>query len=241
MSLVKFLNDRIRVSPILRQVIIFAVCLAISNTSVAGQERRTEQAQSLRFDIPAQSLASALDAYSVAARREVLYNGGLAVGRQSAQVRGYFTSETALQTLLEGTGLLPRYMAADAFVLVVDDHPPAPVNTAPPDAVRRYYGRIQTSLKQAFCANRRTQPGDYRVAVGFRIGPSGTVSRAELLGSTGDRDRDAMIVKAVGDLMIGAPPPQGFAQPVILMVTPQSQGAVRDCNLSGAPPVEATR
>jgi hypothetical protein len=192
------------------------------------------------FDIPAQSLASALDAYSIATHREVLYKAELAVDRQSARVKGYFTPEAALQVLLEGTGLLPHYMAADAFVLVVDDHPLAPVNTAPPDVVRRYYGRIQASLKQAFCADRNTRPGDYRVAVGFRIGPSGAVSHTELLGSTGDRDRDATIVKTIGGLVIGAPPPQGFAQPIILMVTPQSQAAVRDCEGSGIQSVGVT-
>jgi len=184
------------------------------------------------FDIPPQSLASALHAYSIAAHREVVYNGELALGRQAAGVKGFFTPETALQQLLEGTGLVPRYMAADAFVLVAEDHPLAPVNTAPRDAVMRYYGRIQASLKQAFCLDKRTQPGDYHVAVGFRIGPSGTISRAELLGSTGNRDLDALVANTIRGLAIGTPPPEGFAQPVILMVTPQAQAAMRDCDVT---------
>lgn len=178
---------------------------------------------------PVQSLASAIDAYTIAAHREVLYNGQLALGRQSTRVKGYFTPEAALQLLLEGTRLLPRYMAGDAFVLVADDRPLVPTNTASPDVVMRYYGRIQTSLRQAFCTNKRTRPGNYRVAVGFRIGPSGTVSRAALLGSTGDRDLDAMIAKLITGLAIGAPPPRGFAQPVVLMVSPQSDATARDC------------
>lgn len=186
------------------------------------------------FDIPVQSLASALDAYSVTAHREVLYNGQLAIGRRSAGVRGYFTPEAALRRLLEGTGLLPRYMAADAFVLVADDDSPTvPTNTAQPDVVMRYYGRIQASLRQAFCANRSTRPGYYRVAVGFRIGPLGAVSRAELLGSTGDHDLDATITRTIDGLAIGAPPPQGFAQPVVLLVAPQSQETAQDCKPAG--------
>jgi hypothetical protein len=204
-----------------------------SAPAAMSYERVAESDLPVAFDIPAQSLASALNAYGITTHYEVIYNGQLAVGRQSAAVKGNFTPEAALQLLLEGTGLLPHYMAADAFILVEDDRPLVAVNTAPPDVVISYYGRIQASLKRAFCANRRMQPGDYRVALGFRIGPSGVVSRAELLGSTGDHDLDAMIDNTVRGLVIGAPPPQGFAQPVILMVAPQSQGTVRDCDATG--------
>lgn len=195
----------------------------------------------LAFDIPVQPLASALDAYGVTAHREVLYDGRLAIGRQSAGVRGSFTPEAALKRLLEGTGLSPRYMAADAFVLVADDDRSSlQTNTAPPDVVTRYYGRIQASLRRALCANIYTRPGDYRVAIGFRIGPSGIVSRAELLSSSGDHDRDTTIAKAVSELAIGVAPPQGFAQPVILIITPQSQASVRDCEVEGVRSVGGT-
>ncbi|MDR3493349.1 MAG: TonB family protein [Ancalomicrobiaceae bacterium] len=225
----------------LAAVLLASASLVANSTVAAGTDApaaRNEQAVDINapvaFDIPAQALASALDAYSLAAHREVVYNGELAVGRRSGGVKGSFTPEAALNVLLEGTELLPRYMAADAFVLVVDDHPFVRVNTAPADVVMHYYGRIQMSLRQAFCGNRRTQPGDYRVAVGFRIGPSGAVSRAELLDSTGDRQLDAMITDTVRGLAIGAPPPQGFAQPVVLMVTPQSRTTTRDCNTTSA-------
>jgi hypothetical protein len=229
-------------------VLLLAGAILATNPAAASESSAhalpskpaAERGSLIAFDIPTQSLASALDAYSVIAHREVVYNGQLAIGRQTAGVRGYFTPEAALQRLLEGTGLLPRYMAADAFVLVADDNPPMPINTAPPDVVIRYYGRIQASLRQAFCANSYTRPGDYRVAVGFRIGQSGTVSQVALLGSTGDRDLDAMIATAIGGLAIGAPPPEGFAQPVILMVTPQSQATARDCEITGAQSVKVT-
>jgi len=149
----------------------FASNLAAASESTAAAmpyERVAESDSPVAFNIPAQSLASALNAYSITTHYEVVYNGQLAVGRQSAAVKGNFTPEAALQLLLEGTGLLPHYMAADAFVLVEDDHPLVAVNTAPRDAVISYYGRIQASLKRAFCANRRTQPGDYRVVLDAR-------------------------------------------------------------------------
>jgi hypothetical protein len=46
-----------------------------------------------------------------------------------------------------------------------------------------------------------------------------------------------MIGNTVRGLVIGAPPPEGFAQPVILMVAPQSHAATRDCDVAGVQPV----
>jgi TonB family protein len=186
----------------------------------------------IAFDIPSQPLHVALETYGITTGREVVYNGKLAVGRQSAAVRGVFAPEIALQILLEGTGLSPRYTAADAFVLVPSSGAlglnPL-VNTTPPVAVAHYYGRIQSSLRLAFCSNSRTQPGNYRIAVSFWIGSSGSVSRVELLGSTGNSDLDMAIEHVMRGLAIGAPPPPGFAQPVTLVVAPQSAGMTQDC------------
>lgn len=203
--------------------------------SVAQREVEVSSVGKTAFDIPAQSLASALEAYSTLTRREVLYNGKLAIGRESTGVKGIFTPETALQMLLEGTGLSPRYMAADAFVLAPSILDPRLVNTASPAAVAGYYGRIQAGFKHAFCANSRTQPGAYRVAVSFWIGSSGTVSRVELLGSTGDPDLDATIERTTRGLVVGAPPPHGFGQPVTIMVAPQTPGMTRDCQAAWLP------
>lgn len=189
------------------------------------------------YDIPPQPLATALEVYSVLTGRQVIYNGALALNRQSAPVRGAFTPETALQALLDGTGLSPRYMADDAFVLVPVAQAvrrSASVNHAPPAVISRYYARVQASLIQVFCANPRTQPRDYRLAVSFWIAASGAVWRVELLGSTGDRNLDATIDRMIRSLVI-APPPQGFAQPVTLAVNPQ-MGRGRDCQLIGARP-----
>ena len=193
--------------------------------ATTSDKRPSETSGLVAFDIPVQSLASAIDAYTIAAHREVLYNGQLALGRQSTRVKGYFTPEAALQLLLEGTRLLPRYMAGDAFVLVADDRPLVPTNTASPDVVMRYYGRIQTGL-----LHQQTH-ATWKLSCGRRFPdrPSGTVSRAALLGSTGDRDLDSMIAKLITGLAIGAPPPRGFAQPVVLMVSPQSDATARDC------------
>jgi TonB family protein len=132
--------------------------------------------------------------------------------------------------LLNGTGLLPRYMAADGFVLVPDPAKSAQqslvVNTAPLSVVTQYYGRIQAGLRQTFCADRRARSGGYRVAVGLWIGSSGAVTRSALLDTTGDPDLDETLDRAIGEMNVGEPPPAGFAQPVVMVITPD---VTRDC------------
>lgn len=212
-------------------VIVLASKVATSAPALAESSAQEKPPQVIAFHILAQPLASALEAYSIVSKRQVIYNGNLAVGRQAAGVQGTFTPEVALRLLLEGSGLMPRYMAADAFVLVPApaDKPEQPVNTTPSALVAQYYGLIQTRLRQAFCADHRTQPGSYRLAVSFWIGPDGRVSRAELLSTTGARDRDAMIERTLRLVTIGVPPPIGFAQPVTLVVAPQSPQVESDC------------
>jgi TonB family protein len=113
-----------------------------------------------------------------------------------------------------------------------------PVNTAPRPVVTQYYGRIQTSLRQAFCADRRVRLGGYRVAVGLWIGASGAVARSTLLDTTGDPDLDAALGRAMDETNIGEPPPTGFAQPVVIVVT---SDVTRDCQAmhSSAPQLTA--
>ena len=205
--------------------------------STAASAQPWDQHAEIAFDIPAQALASALERYSVAARREAIYNGQLAIGRRSTAVLGVFTPEVALERLLRGTGLSPRYTASDAFVLSREAWEPektASVNPASLATIMRYYGEIQTSLRRAFCSNSRTQPGDYRIAVSFWIGVSGNVTRTELLGSTGDADLDATIDNVISTLFIGVAPPHGFAQPVTLVIAPQPSDVTGDCRLPPA-------
>lgn len=206
-----------------------AVCAYAADDNSASSE-------TIVFHIPSQPLAAALEAFSVTARREVIYNGRLVIGRQSAAVQGTFTPEAALQQLLEGSRLTPRYMAADAFVLMPTpaDRVRLPVNTASAFSVVQYYGLIQARLRQIFCADNRTQPGNYRVAASFWIDADGRVSHTLLLGTTGARDLDVRIDRALHTLAVGAAPPSGFAQPVTLVVSPQSPEIGRDCQIAGA-------
>lgn len=194
---------------------------------------RNDHQAFVTFDVPAQPLISALEAYGATSGWQVVYDGTLVTGRRSAEVKGTFTPAAALQKLLAGTGLSPRYMAADGFVLVRDPTP-HPVN-APPvlavapassPAVSHYYGLVQAGLRESFCANQRIRSGKFRAAVGLWVGSSGVVTQSGLLDSTGDPVLDTAVERALRGVDVGEPPPAGFAQPVVVVITPN---VIRDC------------
>jgi TonB family protein len=206
--------------------------IAADASPIVSEARDSEAAPEgpMTFDLPAQPLVSALEAYGAATGRQVVYESRLASGRRSTAVKGSLTAEAALRRLLAGTGIVPRYMAADGFVLVPEPAPVTPptfpINTAPLPVVTQYYGRIQAGLRQSFCADERVRSRGYRVAVGFWIGASGAVTRSVLLDSTGDRGLDATLGRDLRKVNVGEAPPVGFAQPVVMVITPD---AVREC------------
>ncbi|ABD06916.1 hypothetical protein RPB_2211 [Rhodopseudomonas palustris HaA2] len=183
-------------------------------------------ARPLPFDIPAQQLGAALEAYGVISGFQVIYDAALAKGRQSSDVRGALAPDVALRRLLAGTGLVPRYMAQDGVVLELDPAA-SEAHSVLRSAVIRYYGRIQAGLRQAFCGDARPSIVPHRIAIGLWIAPSGLIARSALLDTTGDVDGDAALEAALQRIQIGEPPPAGFAQPVIMTVLPDMQNDCR--------------
>jgi hypothetical protein len=198
--------------------------VAVDDAMAVEGDRSVVPNGPMAFDLPVQPLVSALESYSVASGWQVIYDADLATGRRSARVKGTFAPDIALRMLLVGTGLTAQYMAADGVMLVPDPTATAVRQQMPGDAIsffRGYYGRIQTGLKRAFCADRQIRLGSYRIALGFWIGSSGTVTRAIALGSTGRTDVDDAFSRAVHTLSVGNPPPVGFSQPIVILVTPE--------------------
>lgn len=212
--------------------------LAADSRSDAADPTKT-----MPFDLPAQPLPSALESYSVASGWQVIYSGKLAAGQRSSEVKGDFTPGNALRMLLAGTGLMPQYKAEDGAILVPD--PMATLSHAEiaddvDPSFKSYYGHIQAKLERAFCASPQIRNGAYRVSFGFWIGPSGTVTRMVLLSSSGRADIDDGFSRVVRSLPIGVPPPAGFAQPVVLLVTPELVGKC-DAAETGQPLMKAAR
>ncbi len=188
----------------------------------------------ISFDIPSQSLGAALETYARVSGREVLYDGALTIGQRSNSLKGSYTPADALRNLLVGTNLSAQFKDADFFVLVPMSLAEKKAQAHRLIAQTRYYGRLQTRLKSAFCRSREVFPGNYRLAARLWIGPSGEVQREKRLASTGDVRRDSDLDQVLLRVNLGAPPPDGVSQPITILIMPNSPG-VRQACLAGGP------
>ncbi|WP_083742362.1 STN domain-containing protein [Bradyrhizobium mercantei] len=180
----------------------------------------------VEFDIPSQPLDTALSTYGAITRIQLLFDPGLTDGRRVNRLRGVFTPEAALQQLLSGTGLAARMIGEQGFTLVADEPPAGAAEVSP--SVRRFNtfsASVQGALRAALCRDRETEPGSYRMLAQLWIGPSGTTDRVELVTSSGDDRRDALLLASIRGLAIGASPPGDLPQPVTLLVTPRGKTA----------------
>ncbi|WP_163153289.1 TonB C-terminal domain-containing protein [Bradyrhizobium uaiense] len=188
-----------------------------AGTDVAvGQEEPGASATRITFDIPSQSLTSALESYGVTSKREVLYDARLATGRLSGEVRGVFAPSEALQILLDGTGLVGRLTSENAVVIVPSSPSAGQSSPSEVDAQKgnpvvraRYYAVVQERIREAFCRDAVLRPGRYRIAVQFWIAPTGTVQQTRLLSKTGDGRVDSAIESTLRGLRMKEAPPSG--------------------------------
>jgi hypothetical protein len=205
----------------------FVAALAPSARGQSGQQAEVE------FDVPAQSLDVALEAYMQVTGLQVLYQSALATGRSSTEVKGRFTAPRALAKLLLGTRLSARFTADGAFTV-------QPVSIEQPDRVEKrqvadydiFLGNAQNRIIAALCREATTRPGTYRAALQFSIGQSGLVSDASLLDTTGDQTRDQIITSTLRGLVIGQAPPEGMPQPITMLVTPRASESTNECQRS---------
>ncbi len=82
------------------------VLFSAGQNSYAGD---AASGQTMPFNIPAQSLSSALTRFSAETRLQVLYEGDVADKLQAPALNGTYTPEQALEKLLNGSGLKSRY------------------------------------------------------------------------------------------------------------------------------------
>ncbi|WP_050402346.1 TonB C-terminal domain-containing protein [Bradyrhizobium embrapense] len=207
----------------------------IIGTVVAGNIQTATMAESLEssrasapvdFDIGAQPLAAALDAYSAASGLQVVYDATLAAGRRGQAVRGSVKPDMALQLLLEGTGLVAIYVGTNAFTIapMVAERQTTPIHLFKP-----YLASVQSRVEEVFCRSALTAPGSYRIKFRFWIGPAGEVLQPQLLGSTDDDARDQAIAAMLRAVVIGRPPPPDMPQPVTMAVSARPPSETGDC------------
>ena len=81
-----------------------------------------------------------------------------------------------------------------------------------------YLGGVQKGIHDELNRNEKLRKSEYRVEVALWLGKDGVVSRFELLGSSGDKELDALMKKA----LIGArfdEPPSDIPQPIKLRIS----------------------
>jgi TonB C terminal len=193
--------------------------LMLSTTALGAQERRVS------FDMPAQSLASALVEFADKTGMAALIDGELTRGLRSSPVKGRLSPPDALRILLAGTGLSIRYAGVSAFT----------VGLATPEQGREtgrsrnghradygiYFSQVQSALERALCRSDSTRPGQYRAAFQIWVGDDGSVQALHLLGSTGDETRDATITDVLTKTSI-ALPPRDLPQPLTVILQPKA-------------------
>jgi hypothetical protein len=192
-----------------------------STTEAPAAERHVP----LRFDIHAQPLTDALERLAAITRWSAFYRTETIAGVQAAALQGWYTPDAVLRMLVDRSGLVVQYTAADAFVLEPLGGLPtsaAPV-ASPRDTVQE--GLLQAGMREVFCRDARIAPGDYRVAVSFQLDGTGRVVQPALLDSTGDRDRDTAILDGLRQVRTGRAPTSP-AQPFVMLIVPE---ATRDC------------
>jgi TonB family protein len=230
------MNGQMRRDYFCRSAALFLVFLSVLTRPLIGQQapQPIEAAAAIYFDIPAQSLAGALDRYSAASGLMVMYDSGLAKDRRSTAVQGLLAPDVAISVLLEGTGLV-AFNAGKTFGLEEAGLDQAGPPRSGDAADLAYLALVQRAVERSFCDRAQTRPGAYRAALQFRIGPSGDVSDARLLSSTGDQARDRVILEVLRGLRVSRVPPSRLAQPISMIISPRPLSVSRDCGSIEAP------
>jgi hypothetical protein len=210
----------------------FGVTMAVANPQTPDRPaiRSTTEALvaerhvPLRFEIHAQPLTDAIDRLAAITRWSAFYRTDTIAGVQAAAVQGWYTPDAALRMLVDRSGLVVQYTAADAFVLEPLGGPRT--SAAPAESLRDTVqeGLLQAGMREVFCRDARIAPGGYRVAVSFQLDGAGRVVQPVLLDSTGDRDRDAAIMDGLHQVRTGRAP--ASAQPFVMLIVPKATG---DC------------
>jgi hypothetical protein len=201
--------------------------------TAAGQPESRAAALAERpidFDIPAQPLATALEAFSAVSGYQILMGDAGSGAGYSRAIKGAFFPKEALIQVISGTGLEVRFTAAEAAILIGHVSSRNLSTPALPGGDQEQFeAQLQNDVMRVLCRNEATRPGHYRTALDLWVNPSGYVERAEPLSSTGDPDRDKRIVAAL-EALHSVPPPPGLGQPTTLLLVPKASASVGACD-----------
>ncbi len=188
------------------------------------------QDELVRFEIAAQPLAGALDAYSATTGLEVFYDGALVAGQRSHAIHGVLEPKAALRELLAGSGLTARSTGTRSFTLVSS----ASVRVA--DALdQSYFATLQKEVSRALCGRAETRPRDVDLLLRVWIAASGLIERAQLFDISSSAPAGLDIAGSLRGLSLGAPPAD-MPQPVTIAILARAPGGAAGCGRTATGP-----
>ncbi|MFO2465979.1 TonB C-terminal domain-containing protein [Pseudomonas sp. 15FMM2] len=208
----------------------------VSDVVWAASAVQTDEPRLLRLQLPAQDLASALEAFSRATGMAVLVDRELTLGRRSIGVHGRYSAQQALSLLLTGSGLMARYARSDAFTLqepqvsrLVANQGLTPRSAARVN--RSYAMALQQAVESSLCRSPLTRPGSFRALVQVWINRNGLIEYSRLVSSTGDAQRDEALVRSLATTRVDRPAPSSLRSPFTLLLTPGPTGKPMECTV----------
>jgi hypothetical protein len=176
----------------------------------------------VEFDIPEQPLAVALERFMSQSNVTIVVDGAIIGASRSNPVRGAFSPDGALQSLLEGTGLDSRHIGPGAYTLVPMQQSVELRSRLPRFA--DYAAAVQRAVIATLCRRDDTVPDRYRAVIRLWLFPEGKAKRAELAISTGSPSRDTAITDLLQQVDVGMPVPARLPQPIKLAILPRASG-----------------
>jgi hypothetical protein len=210
------------------------VGVLLATTAAGAQPSQPVTTEPIAFDIPAQPLGAALNAYGVATGLDIYFDGALVQGHYSHVVRGSFTPSAALRMLLDGTGLVVDETRSDD-VTILQGIKTAPMHVPATQHYEPYFAIVQAGIGKLFCRDPETWPGSGSVVIRLWIGVDGTIVRSEATALGGDQTRSHTFAAELQNVRLDAAPPAGMPQPVTMAILPRRLGEVgcTPANLAG--------
>jgi hypothetical protein len=202
----------------------------VGTPGAASADQARGTAGRLAFNIPAQTLTTALDSYSEVTGREVFYDGALTLSRRSNAVQGSLAPDVALSDLLAGTGLVARPTGPASFTIEPSGRNSLPfvASSRSAAAPETYFADVQASVAHALCASDATRLGQADIIVRMWIGSSGKVVRTQAVEAV-NRTNMSALEDALRGLSVGVPP-SDVPQPIVLAVLARRPDQPNGCD-----------
>ncbi len=211
--------------------------IAVTGYPPVAAQQISSKANQIEFDIPAQPLIEALEAFSASSGYQVLVADPAAAAFRSSSIKGLLLPRDALIGIVAATGLKIRYTATTSVILVPDRSTASTQFTSTDGlaAVEKtqFDGALQGAVLRALCRDAGLRRGNYRLALDIWVRSSGQVDRVELLGSTGSVYLDDRIITTLRSV-VSSPPVRGLTQPTTMLIGLSSSRPNEVCD--NAPP-----